>query len=116
MKLAQSKLIGWYIQMLHDLKKNEHVKYLPEISLDKRFRYVIPRQWDNTAKGVVWSFNPDLARDYESLEFKEEWSWWIQLGICESGWRIGVWQNKWQQGYNVGNDLGCLGLLFKPNL
>lgn len=39
--------------MLHDPKKNEHIKYLPEISLDKRVRYVIPRQCDNTEKGVA---------------------------------------------------------------
>lgn len=51
--------------MLHDLKKNEHVKYLPEISLDKRFGYVILRQWGNTAKWVVWSFDPVLAEDYK---------------------------------------------------
>lgn len=102
--------------MLHDLKKNEHVKYLPEISLDKRFGYVIPRLWGNTAKWVVWSFDPVLAEDYKSLEFKQEWSHWIQLGTCEIGCRIGVWQHKWQQGYNVGNELGCLGLSFKPSL
>lgn len=39
--------------MVRDLKKNEHVQYLPEISLNKRFGYVSPRQWDNTAKWVI---------------------------------------------------------------
>lgn len=65
--------------MLHDLKKNEHVKYLPKINLDRRFGYVIPRQWDDTAKAVVWSFNPGLAKGYKSLEFKQEWSHWIEV-------------------------------------
>lgn len=84
--------------MLHDVKKNEHVKYLPEICLDKRFGFVIPRQWDNTAKGVVWSFNPGLAEDYKSLGFKQVvalvryclghigrylWKWWQNKSVTE---------------------------------
>jgi len=30
--------------MLRVLKENEHVKYLPAISLDRRLVYVVPRQ------------------------------------------------------------------------
>lgn len=71
--------------MLHDLKKNEHIKYLLEISLDKIVVYVIPRQCDNTEKWVAWSSDPCLAENYRNLEFKQEWSHWIWLGTYESG-------------------------------
>jgi len=40
----------------------------------------------------------------------------LSSGTCESDCRIVVWQNKWQQGYNVRNELAYLGLSFKPKL